>query len=162
MAGLSRHVSQRASCALALLMDPKHSKKRAASVKSHSFNYDVGEEHNLNIAYLDDDDDQVLLSLRKLTEDIVHLKEYLANMDQTVARQLVDDLLFNHSDFIDVEEGVSLMEDIELLNPDPDPLNDDMEDEDTIGSYDEMEMMLFYSVPALTLTMIWTIHFEMF
>ncbi len=69
----------------------------------------------------------------------MHLKEYLANMDQTVARQLVDDLLFNHSDFIDVEEGVSLMEDIELLNPDPDPLNEDTEDEDTIGSYDEME-----------------------
>ena len=69
----------------------------------------------------------------------MHLKQYLANMDQTVARQLVDDLLFNHSDFIDVEEGVSLIEDIELLNPDPDPLNEDTEDEDTIGSYDEME-----------------------
>ncbi len=64
MAGLSRHVSQRESCALALSMDPKHSKKRAASAKSHSFNYDVGEEHNLNIAYLGDDDDQAVPGLR--------------------------------------------------------------------------------------------------
>jgi peroxiredoxin len=64
MSGLSRHLSQRASsCAFALSKDPKHSKKRAASAKTQSFKYDVGDKHNLNIAYLGDDDDQVLLSL---------------------------------------------------------------------------------------------------
>jgi peroxiredoxin len=49
MSGLSRHLSQHASCAFALSKDPKHSKKRAASAKSQSFNYDIGDEHNLNL-----------------------------------------------------------------------------------------------------------------
>jgi hypothetical protein len=79
MAGLSSHLSQRTSCALALSKDPRHSKKRAASAKSQTSIYDVGDEHNLDIAYLGDDDDQVLVPPssklpRKATEDIAELK----------------------------------------------------------------------------------------
>jgi hypothetical protein len=92
----------------------EHFPDRAA--KSQPFTYKVGDNHNLDIAFLGDDDDDVLLSPskypRKATGDIAHLKEYLANIDQTVARQLVDDLLFNQSDFVDVGKEFTLIEDI--------------------------------------------------
>ena len=144
MCGLSRHLSQRPACALALSKDPKESKKRAASAKSRPLNYNVGDDHNLNIDFLGDDEDQNLFSPpsklpRKATEDVAHLKEYLASIDQKVARQLVDDLMFNHSDFIAVGEEVTLIEDIEILNTDHDQLNEVLDEEDTLGSYDEMD-----------------------
>ncbi len=89
MSGLSKHLSQHAACALALSRDPDESKKRAAAAKSQPFNYKVGDNHNLDIAFLGDDDDGVLFSPSKLpckaNEDVAHLKRYLANIDQTVA-----------------------------------------------------------------------------
>jgi hypothetical protein len=143
LSGLSKHISQRVACALALSKDPEKSKKRAAAAKSQPFPYEVGDNHNLDIAFLGDDDDDVLHSPskypRKATGDIAQLKKYLANIDQTVARQLVDDLLFNQSDFVDVGEEFTLIEDIELLNIGQDPPNEVIEEEDTIGSFDGID-----------------------
>ena len=143
LSGLSKHISQRVACALALSKDPEKSKKRAAAAKSQPFTYEVGDNHNLDIAFLGDDDDDVLHSPskypRKATGDIAQLKKYLANIDQTVARQLVDDLLFNQSDFVDVGEEFTLIEDIELLNIGQDPPNEVIEEEDTIGSFDGID-----------------------
>ena len=56
MPGLSKHLSQSASCAAALSKDPLKAKLHVSSAKSYGSIFEPGDKHNRDIDFLGDDD----------------------------------------------------------------------------------------------------------
>ena len=66
MPGLSKHLSQSASCAAALSKDPLNAKLLVSSSKSSTSLFAPGDKHNRDIDFLGDDGDTPLLPATKL------------------------------------------------------------------------------------------------